>query len=267
MFRPATSARISPNLSAGGFAFRAGATVPGGIVSKSARPAARSTANQGTPKGLRRSRSTEPPGRNASARFGLSRLAGTCIQATARPAGKRCRFRPCGPLPNPGVTGRPGGRRDHPISAFFNPKWCPRRESNSQALRRRILNPLRLPFRHSGPERGLSRTPAPVNHMRSGRRWGPSQDRRSTPGQPHRLLYKHPARRPARPKRSKPARPISRHSSSPRASCICRQRRWPRAGSQGSSMSPTICGRDRWRNGSALRRTGRWRVSAPLSQR
>ena len=29
-------------------------------------------------------------------------------------------------------------------------KWCPRRDSNSHALRRRILNPLRLPFRHSG---------------------------------------------------------------------------------------------------------------------
>lgn len=28
--------------------------------------------------------------------------------------------------------------------------WCPRRESNSHTLRRRILNPLRLPFRHSG---------------------------------------------------------------------------------------------------------------------
>ncbi len=29
--------------------------------------------------------------------------------------------------------------------------WCPRRDSNSHTLRRRILNPLRLPFRHSGP--------------------------------------------------------------------------------------------------------------------
>ena len=31
--------------------------------------------------------------------------------------------------------------------------WCPRRDSNSQTLRRRILNPLRLPFRHSGHRR------------------------------------------------------------------------------------------------------------------
>ena len=30
--------------------------------------------------------------------------------------------------------------------------WCPRRDSNSHALRRGILNPLRLPFRHSGPQ-------------------------------------------------------------------------------------------------------------------
>lgn len=29
--------------------------------------------------------------------------------------------------------------------------WCPRSDSNRHALRRRILNPLRLPFRHSGP--------------------------------------------------------------------------------------------------------------------
>ena len=28
--------------------------------------------------------------------------------------------------------------------------WCPRSDSNRHALRRRILNPLRLPFRHSG---------------------------------------------------------------------------------------------------------------------
>lgn len=28
--------------------------------------------------------------------------------------------------------------------------WCPRRDSNSHASRRRILNPLRLPFHHSG---------------------------------------------------------------------------------------------------------------------
>ncbi len=34
--------------------------------------------------------------------------------------------------------------------------WCPRRDSNSHALRRRILNPLRLPFRHSGPGHPLS---------------------------------------------------------------------------------------------------------------
>ena len=29
--------------------------------------------------------------------------------------------------------------------------WYPRSDSNRQALRRGILNPLRLPFRHSGP--------------------------------------------------------------------------------------------------------------------
>src|SRR5690606_16713642 len=34
--------------------------------------------------------------------------------------------------------------------------WCPRRDSNSHALRRRILNPLRLPFRHSGPSGRLT---------------------------------------------------------------------------------------------------------------
>ena len=35
-------------------------------------------------------------------------------------------------------------------------RWCPRRDSNSHTLRRRILNPLRLPFRHSGTGELLS---------------------------------------------------------------------------------------------------------------
>ena len=39
--------------------------------------------------------------------------------------------------------------------------WCPRRDSNSQALRRRFLKPLRLPFRHSGRARVAFLAPCP----------------------------------------------------------------------------------------------------------
>lgn len=42
--------------------------------------------------------------------------------------------------------------------------WCPRSDSNRHALRRRILNPLRLPFRHSGHlMRGLAAWKGGVN--------------------------------------------------------------------------------------------------------
>ena len=46
--------------------------------------------------------------------------------------------------PRKAGNGRRPGRR------IIGWGWCPRRDSNSQTLRRRILNPLRLPFRHSG---------------------------------------------------------------------------------------------------------------------
>ncbi len=42
------------------------------------------------------------------------------------------------------------GRATSAAGASAEKGWCPRRDSNSHTLRRRILNPLRLPFRHSG---------------------------------------------------------------------------------------------------------------------
>jgi hypothetical protein len=49
-------------------------------------------------------------------------------------------------------------RQDRPNNAVVS-RWCPRRDSNSHTLRRRILNPLRLPFRHSGHTGSFSRPP------------------------------------------------------------------------------------------------------------
>lgn len=49
------------------------------------------------------------------------------------------------------VTGKPEDIRE---------SWCPRSDSNRHALRRRILNPLRLPFRHSGQRVRVYRLPA-----------------------------------------------------------------------------------------------------------
>ena len=47
-------------------------------------------------------------------------------------------------------TARPSRHRLH-----CQESWCPRSDSNRHALRRRILNPLRLPFRHSGQLSGV----------------------------------------------------------------------------------------------------------------
>lgn len=57
---------------------------------------------------------------------------------------------------------RPNAPRAAMISVTMSGNaWCPRRDSNSQALRRRFLKPLRLPFRHSGRARVAFLAPCP----------------------------------------------------------------------------------------------------------
>lgn len=82
-----------------------------------------------------------PTGRDERAGFALRQCFRAEIKSANRPATGRGFV--AGPTANQRVE-TPG------IGFLIRGNWCPRRDSNSQTLRRRILNPLRLPFRHSG---------------------------------------------------------------------------------------------------------------------
>ena len=62
-----------------------------------------------------------------------------------------------------GADARPGRSADRGAG------WYPRPDSNRHALRRRILNPLRLPFRHSGQQRRNGRDRARRQGVVAGR--------------------------------------------------------------------------------------------------